>query len=94
MLKKELVGPLRSRRRMQRVKHASTAGQRCGQIFDGLSSHDPPADVEDPAIPVIGKGSDHRLTEYAYSHFGRTSVALHPAEEGAGERHHQRGDNT
>jgi hypothetical protein len=56
VLKKELIGHLRSRLRMRRVKHASTAGQRRGQILDGLSIRDRPADVEDRAIPVIGKG--------------------------------------
>ena len=56
VLKKELIGPFRSRRRMRRVKHASTAGQWRGQILDGLSIRDRPADVEDLAIPVIVKG--------------------------------------
>ena len=55
-LKKGLVEHLRSRRRMRRVKHASTAGQRRGQILDGLSIRDRPVDVGDRAIPVIGKG--------------------------------------
>ena len=55
VLKKDLIGHLRSRHRMQRVKHASTVGQRRGQILDGLSTRDRPADVEDRAIPVIGK---------------------------------------
>jgi hypothetical protein len=54
VLKKELVGHLRSRRRMRHAQSASTAGQRRGQILDGLSIRDRPADVEDPAIPVIG----------------------------------------
>jgi hypothetical protein len=41
---------------MRRVKHASTAGQWRGQILDGLSIRDRPADAEDRAIPVIVKG--------------------------------------
>ena len=42
-------------------------------------------------FPSLGRGSDHRLTEYAYSHFGGPSVAFHSVREGAGKRHHQRG---
>ena len=51
VLKKELIGHLRSRRTMQRAKHASTIGQPRGQIVDGASIRDRPAEVEDRAIP-------------------------------------------
>ena len=51
MLKKELLGQLRSRRRMRRVKHASAAGQPRSRIVEGLSISDRSADVEDRAIP-------------------------------------------
>jgi IS30 family transposase len=51
VLKKELLGHLRSRRRMRRAQHASTAGQPRGQIIDGVSIRDRPAEVEDRAIP-------------------------------------------
>jgi IS30 family transposase len=50
-LKKELIGHLRSRRRMRRAQCARTAGHPRGQIVDGLSIRDRPADVEDRAIP-------------------------------------------
>lgn len=53
---KELVGHLGSRRRMRRVKHASTADQPRGQIIDGLSIRDRPAEVEDRAIPDHWEG--------------------------------------
>lgn len=56
VLKKELLGHLRSRRRMRRVKHASTAGQPRGQIVEGVSIRDRPADVEDRAIPGHWEG--------------------------------------
>ena len=36
---------------MRRAKRASTAGQPRGQIIDGVSIRDRPADVEDRAIP-------------------------------------------
>ena len=54
--KKELIGHLRSRRRMRRAQGASTAGQPRGQIVDGLSIRDRPADVEDRAIPGHWEG--------------------------------------
>ncbi|MEQ1795011.1 MAG: IS30 family transposase [Nitrospira sp.] len=56
VLKKELIGHLRSRRSMRRAKRASTAGQPRGQIVDGLSIRDRPADVEDRAIPGHWEG--------------------------------------
>jgi IS30 family transposase len=56
VLKKELIGHLRSRRRMRRAQCASTAGQPRGQIVDGLSIRDRPADVEDRTIPGHWEG--------------------------------------
>ncbi len=56
VLKKELLGHLRSRRMMRRAKSASTAGQPRGQIIDGLSIRDRPAEVDDRAIPGHWEG--------------------------------------
>jgi transposase, IS30 family len=56
VLKKELLGHLRSRRRMRRSKHASTEGQPRGQIIDGLSIRERPAEVHDRAIPGHWEG--------------------------------------
>jgi IS30 family transposase len=56
VLKKELIGHLRSRRVMRRAQRASTAGQPRGQIIDGVSIRDRPADVEDRAIPGHWEG--------------------------------------
>jgi len=56
VLKKALIGHLRSRRRMRRAQCASTAGQPRGQIIDGVSIRDRPADVEDRAIPGHWEG--------------------------------------
>jgi IS30 family transposase len=56
VLKKELIGHLRSRRMMRRAKSASTIGQPRGQIVDGVSIRDRPADVEDRAIPGHWEG--------------------------------------
>ena len=56
VLKKELIGHLRSRRMMRRSKSASTDGQPRGQIIDGASIRERPADVEDRAIPGNWEG--------------------------------------
>ena len=69
MLKKELLGHLRSLHRMRRVKHASTAGQPRGQIVEGVSIRDRPADVDDRTIPghwerdlITGSQNTHMVT--------------------------------
>lgn len=56
VLKKELIGHLRSRRMMRRAKSANMIGQPCGQIVDGASIRDRPADVDDQAIPGHWEG--------------------------------------
>ena len=56
VLKKELIRHLRSRRMMRRAKRASTMGQPRGQIIDGLSIRNRPAEVEDRAIPGHWEG--------------------------------------
>jgi len=56
VLKKELIGHLRSRRMMRRSKNASTDGQPRGQIVDGVSIRERPADIEDRAIPGHWEG--------------------------------------
>jgi IS30 family transposase len=56
VLKKELVGHLRSRRMMRRSKNASTDGRPRGQIVDGVSIRERPADIEDRAIPGHWEG--------------------------------------
>jgi IS30 family transposase len=56
VLKKELIGHLRSRRMMRRAQRASTAGQPRGQIIEGVSIRDRPAEVEDRAIPGHWEG--------------------------------------
>ena len=56
VLKKEFIGHLRSRRMMRRAKRASTMGQPRGQIVDGASIRDRPAEVDDRAIPGHWEG--------------------------------------
>jgi IS30 family transposase len=56
VLKKELIKHLRGRRMMRRSLRASTKGQPRGQIIDGLSIRERPAEVEDRAIPGHWEG--------------------------------------
>lgn len=56
VLKKELIGHLRSHRMMRRSKNASTDGQPRGQIVDGISIRERPADIEARAIPGHWEG--------------------------------------
>ncbi len=69
VLKKALIGHLRSRRMMRRAQCASTAGQPRGQIIDGVSIRARPAEVEDRAIPghwegdlIAGSKNTHMAT--------------------------------
>ena len=56
VLKKELQGHLRTRRKMRRSKSASTEGQRRGQIVDAVSISQRPPEVEDRAVPGHWEG--------------------------------------
>jgi IS30 family transposase len=56
VLKRELIGHLRSRRVMRRAKNASTAGQPRGQIIDAISIRERPAEIEHRAIPGHWEG--------------------------------------
>jgi IS30 family transposase len=56
VLKKELMGHLRSKRRMRRSRHASEHGHFRGQIVDAISIRERPAEAEDRAIPGHWEG--------------------------------------
>jgi IS30 family transposase len=56
VLKKELMGYLRSKRRMRRSRHATVSGQSRGQIVDAISIRERPSEVEDRAIPGHWEG--------------------------------------
>jgi IS30 family transposase len=55
-LKRELLAHLRSRRMMRKGRHASTAGQRRGQIKEAVSIRERPPEVEDRAVPGHWEG--------------------------------------
>jgi IS30 family transposase len=56
VLKKELVGYLRSKRTIRRSRHATAKGDGRGQIKDMISIRERPASVEDRAVPGHWEG--------------------------------------
>jgi len=55
-LKKELIGHLRSKRRIRRSRHATIRGNGSGEIVDAVSIRQRPAEIEDRAIPGHWEG--------------------------------------
>jgi IS30 family transposase len=56
VLKKELIGHLRSRRRIRRSQHSGASGQSRGTIVEAISIRERPAEIEDRAIPGHWEG--------------------------------------
>jgi IS30 family transposase len=56
VLKKELVGHLRTRRVIRRSQKSRTRDYGCGQIVDAPSIRERPAEVEDRAVPGHWEG--------------------------------------
>jgi IS30 family transposase len=71
VLKKELIGHLRSKRRIRRSRHSTDRGTGRGQIVDAVSIRHRPAEVEDRAIPRHWEGD---LVEGARGTFIATLV--------------------
>jgi IS30 family transposase len=69
VLKKELLGHLRSKRRMRRSQHSHIFRDRRGQIVDAVSIRERPAESRDRAIPghwegdlISGSKNSHMVT--------------------------------
>src|SRR5271156_769839 len=56
VLKKELLGHLRSKRRLRRSQHAGVSGQSRGKIVDAISIRERTAEIEDRAVPGHWEG--------------------------------------
>jgi len=56
VLKKELIGHLRSRRRIRHSQRSGVGGQSRGQIVDAISIRERPPEIEDRAIPDHWEG--------------------------------------
>jgi IS30 family transposase len=55
-LKRELIGHLRSKRRIRRSRHATARGEGRGEIVDAVSIRQRPAEIEDRAVPGHWEG--------------------------------------
>jgi IS30 family transposase len=55
-LKKELIGHLRSKRRIRRSRHATDRGHRRGEIVGAVSIRERPAEASDRAVPGHWEG--------------------------------------
>ena len=69
VLKKELMGHLRSKRRIRRSQHSRVFQDSRGQIVDAISIRERPAEIEDRAVPghwegdlMSGSGNSHIVT--------------------------------
>ncbi len=56
VLKQELIGHLRSKRRIRRSQQSSKSGHSKGQIVEAISIRERPAEIEDRAIPGHWEG--------------------------------------
>jgi IS30 family transposase len=65
-LKQELIGHLRSKRRIRRSRHSSIHGHSQGKIVDAVSIRERPAEVEDRAIPGHWEGDLLRGTRNSH----------------------------
>jgi IS30 family transposase len=70
-LKKELIGHLRTKRRIRRSRHATAQGAGRGEIVDAISIRERPAVIEDRAVPGHWEGD---LVEGARGTFVATLV--------------------
>jgi IS30 family transposase len=71
VLKKELIGHLRTKRRIRRSRHATAQGAGRGEIVDAISIRERPAAIEDRAVPGHWEGD---LVEGARGTFVATLV--------------------
>jgi IS30 family transposase len=55
-LKRELIGHLRSKRRIRRSRHATFRGEGRGEIIEAVSIRQRPAEMEDRAVPGHWEG--------------------------------------
>ncbi len=73
-LKRELIGHLRTKRRLRRSRHATARGEGRGEIVDAVSMRQRPAEIEDRAIPGHGEGDlvEGSLSHQTVYHFSHT----------------------
>jgi IS30 family transposase len=89
VLKKELIGHLRSKRRIRRSQQSRASGHRSGQIVDAISIRERPAEIEDRAIPghwegdLIGGTKNSHIATLVERHSRFTALVKVPSKDTA-----------
>jgi len=89
VLKKELIGHLRSKRRIRRSRQSRDSGHRCGQIVDAVSIRERPAEIEDRAIPghwegdLLGGTKNSHIATLVERHSRFTALVKVPSKDTA-----------
>jgi IS30 family transposase len=81
VLKKELIGHLRSKRLIRRSRNSSKSGHAQGQIIEAISIRERPAEIEDRAIPGHWEGDLISGTKQPHRDPGRAALTLHDAHQ-------------
>ena len=87
VLKKELIGHLRSKRRIRRSQHSSNGGHSKGQIVEAISIRERPAEIEDRAIPghwegdLISGAKNSHIVTLVERHSRFTTLIKVPSKE-------------
>jgi hypothetical protein len=88
VLKKELLGHLRSKRRIRRSQHSRIFKDSRGQIVDAISIRQRPAEIEDRAVPGHWEGDLIGGTKNSHiATFGGAAFAFYCPGQGAKQRH-------
>jgi IS30 family transposase len=89
VLKKELIGHLRSKRRIRRSRHSRDSGHHSGQIVDAVSIRERPAEIEDRAIPghwegdLLGGTNNSHIATLVERHSRFTALIKVPSKDTA-----------
>ncbi|HEY2548399.1 MAG TPA: IS30 family transposase, partial [Candidatus Acidoferrum sp.] len=89
VLKKELLGHLRSKRRIRRSQHSRIFKDARGQIAEAISIRERPAEIEDRAIPghwegdLIGGTKNSHIATLVERHSRFTSLVKVPSKDTA-----------
>ncbi len=89
VLKKELIGHLRSKRRIRRSQHSRIFKDSRGQIVDAISIRERPAEIEDRAVPghwegdLIGGTKNSYIATLVERHSRFTALLKVPSKDTA-----------
>jgi len=88
VLKKELIGHLRSKRRIRRSQHSRIFKDSRGQIVDAISIRERPAEIADRAVPGHWEGDLIGGTKkQSHRDVGGTTFAFYCPGQGAEQGH-------